>query len=235
MNRWFPVGAALFAVVLVAPAHAADVGNRMVTKAPAYVGPSYNWTGLYVGGHIGYGWGDRDWTFPATGVAASHDISGFLGGGQLGYNYQVGSTVLGVEGDISWTNADGSSICGVNACASKLDWISTVTGRLGYTWGPGLLYAKGGGAFARDHYDLSLGGANVGTASQTKSGWTVGLGLEYMLAPNWTAKAEYNYVDLGTNSTALSNGTPVDVDQKAHLLKFGVNYKFNWDAPLARR
>lgn len=225
----------LLAAALVVPAHAADVGNRMVTKAPAYVGPSYNWTGLYVGGHIGYGWGDKDVSFPVTGVATGQSVDGFLGGGQVGYNYQLGTMVLGVEGDFSWSNADGSSACGVNICASRLDWISTVTGRLGYTWGPGLLYAKGGGAFARDHYDLSLAGLGVGAASQTKSGWTVGLGLEYMLSPNWTAKAEYNYVDLGTDRLTFSNGVPADIDQKAHLLKFGVNYKFNWDAPLAGR
>jgi outer membrane immunogenic protein len=226
--------ATVLAAALPLAATAADV-RVPAAKAPAYIPPApvapiYSWTGFYVGAHVGGAWADTSWAFPYLSGRTGHTSGGFLGGGQVGANYQVGSLVLGAEGDFSWSSADGSSNClGVN-CRTRLDWLSTVTGRVGYAAGPALIYAKGGAAWAHDRYSISSGGLAGGT-SQTKGGWTAGLGLEFMLTPNWSAKAEYNYADLGKDRVIASGGTTLDVNQKVHAAKFGLNYRFNWDGP----
>lgn len=220
-------------------ASAADLGPRMTTKAPVVAPvPYFSWTGIYIGGHVGWGWGSKDWTtIPAPGVA-SHDTDGFIGGGQIGFNYQTGQLVLGLEADASWSDMKGTGLCANPAftCGTDVNWLSTVTGRLGWAaWDRGLLYVKGGVAFADNdfHVRSSLLGVPGASASETKVGWTVGAGLEYAFAPSWSAKVEYNYVDLGTDRVTFTDGTLIDMDQTAHLLKFGINYRFGWGAPLA--
>lgn len=113
---------------------AADLGRRGPTVNPVPVMapvPYFNWSGLYVGAHAGYGWGSKEWSDVGP-FSSSHDLDGFIGGGQVGYNYQVGQIVFGVEGDLSGTRADGASQFGGATFESRVDWVATLTGRLGY-------------------------------------------------------------------------------------------------------
>jgi outer membrane immunogenic protein len=124
---------------------------------------------------------------------------------------------------------------------SNTNQLGSVTGRIGYTWGPALLYAKGGYAW-RDGNNIAVTAAGVpqpfGTTGNRKDGYTVGAGLEYMFAPNWSAKAEYQYYNF--DSTTFTAGSPVDIAGRSfrndeHTVKVGVNYRFGWGGPVAAK
>lgn len=238
LRRTCLAAAAILAATLTAQAADVPVYKAPIKKAPpiAY----YGWSGLYLGAHLGYGWGDKDWTNTANN-SNSVDVDGFLGGLQLGFNYEFNSLVVGIEGDWSWTGIDGQESAGVALaicttaipCDANVKWLATVAGRLGFTWGPGLLYVKGGAAWARDNYSFLN---TVSTASDTRSGWVFGVGLEYMMAARWSAKLEYNYLDLGTDALIFSpGGGTVNIDQEIHAIKLGINYHFNWGGPIVTK
>lgn len=212
-------------------ASAADMSRPVYKAPPPAVVAAYNWSGFYIGGHIGYGWGSEGAFDTAALVGGSTDPDGFLGGVQVGYNWQVDRWVFGIEGDWSWTGADGATVLGV-PFSSDHSWYATLTGRLGYAWDSWMWYVKGGAAWADTEYTL-LG---FGTASDTRVGWTIGTGLEWAIAPNWSAKLEYNYLDFSNDSFAFVGG-PVDVDTQVHLVKLGLNYRFGdyGKAPVAAR
>lgn len=221
--------AGLLAFATTHQATAADIPARPAYKAPVMAPIVYNWTGFYVGAHAGYGWADKDWTF-LNGNTTSHTADGFLGGIQVGYNYQVGTWVFGIEGDVSWANLSGRSTCpnAAYTCGTNVDWLGTLTGRIGYAANNWLLYVKGGWAWADEDYDAT--GPLLYTAGHTRSGWTVGAGVEYGFTPNWSAKLEYNYMDFGSKranlTTAAGATDPADVDQNVSVIKLGVNYRF---------
>ncbi len=227
------VTALLSGVVLCATAlsvQAADLGRRRPPPppppAPAYVVPPFSWTGLYFGGQIGGDWARANWVDPFGGVHDKTSGSGFLAGGQVGYNYQMGPLVAGVEGDFSWTNADGTKTDAFgNKLKTRLDWTSTVTGRLGYAVDRVLFYGKGGAAFAHDKDTLTDPFGAVVSGAATRTGWTAGAGVEYGFANNWSAKVEYDYLGFGTQNVTLG-GMPASIDLKAHELKGGINYHF---------
>ncbi len=218
---------------------AADLGARTYTKAPAYVAPIYNWTGFYVGAHIGGAFSGSD-SFATDNLAvvgAQRDGS-FLGGGQIGADYQFAPNwLVGVEGQISGLSdnrrtftdtASGSTL------RDRSDWLASVTGRLGYTWGPGLLYVKGGVAF-RDDNGLTGNGAFLpGVTDRDATGYTVGGGLEYMFAPAWSAKIEYQYYNFGT-TTAVTPVAALSYKDDLHTVKAGINYHFNWGGPVVAK
>ena len=200
------------------------------------------WTGPYIGIKAGYGWGDagkdaaassaqrtrvfRAFGFPsellvtdetvagpAVAGTLSADVDGWLGGGQIGYNWQANGLLIGVEADIQWTGQDGSSaVCTSAACAPgatyanasyDLDWIGTVRGRLGVLVDPAfLIYATGGWAFGHINADYEagiVGGQTVSFSSDaSRSGWVIGGGAEWLVHRNLTLKAEYLYMDLGS-------------------------------------
>jgi len=226
------LSAALLAA-LVLPAGAADLRPRPVTKAPPPVptpmAQVYNWTGFYIGGHIGG-------AFAGDNSLAGSD-GRFLGGVQLGADYQFNSNwVLGIEAQYGWlTNGNGGVAFPVGGIASQEPrGIGSVTGRFGYAWGPTLAYVKGGYAFADNHTSVTVAGVpQAFTADGGKDGWTVGAGLEYMFAPNWSAKVEYQYYDFG--NTTFSAGPPALVGTSfrndVHTVKAGLNYRFNWGGP----
>ena len=231
MRRFTLALAAVATIALGATAaSAADLGQRPVYKAqPAPIMAAYNWSGFYVGGHLGYGWGRGDLSDVITGVSTSADTDGFLAGGQIGFNWQTGAFVFGVEGDWSWTNADGSVAIPGAIVNSEHNWYATLTGRVGYAVDNWLWYVKGGGAWL--DADYSILGVSAGN---TRSGWTVGTGLEWAIGPNWSAKIEYNYLDFGSERIGAPIG--VDVDTQVHLVKAGLNYRFDWGkAPVVAR
>lgn len=227
-----PLFAALSVGILIAGLQAASAADiRRTAPAPAYKAPpvyaSYNWSGLYIGGHLGYAWSGEDATFTGTGFSGALDPSGFLAGGQIGVNWQVGSWVLGVEGDWSWTNANGTGTVGATPVTSDHNWYATAAGRLGFAWDRWMIYGKGGAAWMDADYSTA-----AGTAGSTRGGWMLGAGVEYGVTPNWSAKLEYNYLDLGTDNLVLPPATSVDTN--VHTLKAGINYRFNWDGPVVR-
>jgi outer membrane immunogenic protein len=213
-----------FATVLAfaGTAAAADLSNRpppYYPKAPVVV-PVYNWTGFYVGINGGGAFGKSAWD-----TAGNRNVDGGLVGGTVGYNYQFGQAVAGVEGDIDWTdiNGTGNTACPVG-CKTSNTWLSTVRGRLGYAADRFMPYVTGGAAFG--NIRATVGGLQTGT---TNTGWTLGGGLEAALAANWTAKVEYLYVDLGNFNCGLNCGGGLVTDNVSfhtNVLRAGVNYKF---------
>ena len=209
---------------------------RGSSKAPVYTAPAlvYNWTGFYIGGHLG------------GAFAGDNSLQGsnarFLGGVQAGFDYQFAPNwVMGIEAQYSWMTGGGNNgvlFPGGTFVTSRNDQLGSVTGRAGYTWGPTLLYAKGGYAW-RDNSNIAVNGVPVGfgTNGNHKDGYTVGAGLEYMFAPNWSAKAEYQYYNFGkttfTAGPADIVGTSFRNDE--HTVKVGVNYRFGWGGPVAAK
>ena len=212
------------AALLTAPfaAHGADLPQPY--KAPAYVAPAVpSWSGFYIGINGGYGWGTSDWDHPA---GLGLKPAGGLAGGTIGYNFQTGSWVWGIEADFDWSGMKDSKACGLGTCETKNDWLGTARGRIGYAgWNNWLPYITGGAAFGDVKADNSLSGS---TASKTQLGWTAGLGVEYALRANWSVKVEYLYADLGKFDcgTSCSVVTPDDVSFKTNIVRAGVNYRF---------
>jgi outer membrane immunogenic protein len=208
---------------LTGTAAAADLPPRMA-PAPYYKAPAevqvYNWTGFYIGINGGGGFGRSQWD--STG---SFDVSGGLVGGTVGYNYQFGQAVVGVEGDIDWADINGTtnSACPFG-CKTTDTWLSTVRGRLGYAADRFMPFITGGAAFG----DVRASTPGFAGASNTNAGWTVGAGLEFAFAGNWTAKAEYLYVDLGKFNCGISCGALVtdNVSFTTNIVRAGVNYRF---------
>jgi outer membrane immunogenic protein len=215
--------ACLGLAVLASPAGAADLGIR---PAPYYKGPPpafippYTWSGFYIGVNGGGGWGHSNWD-----TAGGISTSGGVVGGTVGYNYQYDRAVFGVEGDIDWANINGGTTtagCPLG-CQTKDTWLSTVRGRLGYAAGRFMPFVTGGAAFG----DIRASTPALAGGNTTNAGWTVGAGIEFALVGNWTAKAEYLYVDLGKLSCGAGCGAPVDnVSFTANIVRGGINYRF---------
>jgi outer membrane immunogenic protein len=213
---------------MIASAQAADLS----TKPPpaAYTPQAINWTGFYVGAHLGGAWSNANWTNPVSGLSDNLRKAGVFGGAQMGVNYQFDSIVFGVEGDFSGTSLKPSDADAAGfAHSTSTNWTSTVTGRLGYVVNQALFFAKGGVAFAdeRDTVTSPLG-VSSSTGTTTQVGWTAGGGLEYALDRNWSAKIEYDYLGFGSRSvpaTALV-GAPGSVDLNIQRVMAGLNYRF---------
>jgi outer membrane immunogenic protein len=270
MNRLALAVVSLGALV-AAPAFAADLTPPPVYKAPPpAVAPAPLWTGWYIGVNVGGSFGTANETasFPPTIVpptsqfgSGSSDLDGVIGGAQIGYNWQTGNWVLGVEADIQASSEQAStslvgtgtiSIPGVALLTStgtlgitqKLDWFGTVRGRLGVTVGPNwLLYGTGGLAYGGVDTDTTL---TVGVLSAinnfntTRAGWTAGGGIEGWFGQNWSAKLEYLYIDLGSFSntfTGVGVFTPVVLTSHVtdNIVRVGVDYHFNFGGPIATR
>ena len=221
MKRSLVAGLGLLALAAM-PASAADLPRgSMPYKAPAYVA-QYNWTGFYLGINGGGAWGDSDW----NGFAVSNSPSGGMIGGTAGYNWQgAGSPwVFGLEGDIDWTNIrDNATACGTLNCQTKNSWLGTVRGRVGYAFDRFLPYFTGGVAFG----DVEANIAGFAGSKDTNAGWAVGVGIEGVIAGNWTAKVEYLHADLGdTTCSAIACGAATNVDLSLNILRAGLNYRF---------
>ena len=226
----------------------APVKAPVVERAP-------NWTGLYIGAFAGADYGNAKVGFPDAGFASGPQVAGALAGGTVGYNYQIGSWVLGVEGEAGWTNARGSVACtGADNpnqvvlfstdCAAKADFLAMATGRLGYAMGRALYYGKAGAAWTHEAFTvtcnqpagtvapqtcLNPAGANLAQISvgENRVGWTVGYGVEFAFTPNWSAKGEFNYIDFGNRNLTAIDGTVINAGTRIAEGKIGVNYRFS--------
>jgi outer membrane immunogenic protein len=272
------------ALALGGPVFAADLAPvQMPLKAPPVVARPFSWTGCYIGGHLGGDWGHANFVdpntlfggglglFAPTGTGVGIDQgAGVVGGGQVGCDYQFATNwVVGLAGDFSWTNLDGSKsdpyafsggdslFGGKNGVPATLrdqtDWLASVTGRVGYTWDRWMLYGKGGVAWehSRDTIQpLTAWGNNLtafcfalvrGTScnasgTDTDTGWTVGVGLAWAFADNWSAGIEYDHYGFGNHSVTLTASGPltgtgsaaVTVNQNIDVVKATLDYRFNW-------
>jgi len=241
MKKFLLGTVALVALGATVPALAADLGARApyYSKAPAYAAPIYNWTGFYIGGHVGGAFSSGN---NFNGLATGNNGNGrFLGGLQGGADYQFAPNwVVGLEAQYSWLSGNvGAVFPGGFAYNNNQRGLGSVTGRVGYTWGPGLLYVKGGYAYSDNNESVTLGGVPVAFTTDVNhsNGYTVGAGLEYMFAPNWSAKVEYQYYNFGsarflTPAPLIPFGSFTTDD---HVVKVGVNYRFNWASPVVAR
>jgi len=221
---------ALALVSMAGAANAADLGRRheMPVKAePAFA--AYNWTGWYVGINGGAGFDRSRWS-NAVG-SNSFNTSGGVVGGTIGYNYQMGSTVFGLEGDLDWSGIRGNTgpggACLTTGCSTRNDWLGTARGRIGYAFNRFMPYVTGGAAFG----DIKASADGLSGNTTTRLGYALGAGGELAIAGPWTAKLEYLYVDLGKASCPAGNCAAVgagstDVSFHSNLVRAGINYRF---------
>jgi outer membrane immunogenic protein len=246
------------AAILIATTAAGSAAD-MAVKAPyAASAPIWNWTGFYIGGHVGAGWGTTETTLdsiaapgvpltPAGLALTQNSRSGFLGGGQIGYNFQSGWAVFGVQADIAGMDVKGTTPCLVTfSCTAKSDWLATVSGRFGgVVADKTLVYVKGGAAWLNTTHSFSVptgavfGGIGLGgfggvSAESTALGWLLGFGAEYAFTQNWSAFIEYDYMDFDKKNVAFNLTVPgagtvvanTSIQNKLSIAKIGLNYKF---------
>ena len=219
MKRLVLAGVSAIAVVtMMGAANAADMPRRhaMPTKAPMYVSESYNWTGVYAGINGGYSWGRANFSAPLS--TGDINTKGGQVGGTLGYNYQVGQVVFGLETDLDWSDVKGSGACGGLTCESKNTWLGTTRGRIGYAFNRFMPFVSGGLAYG----GVKNSATGLGDSTSTKAGYALGGGIEAAIAGPWTAKVEYLYTDLG--NTSAPSGS--DVSFKSNTVRAGLNYRF---------
>jgi outer membrane immunogenic protein len=227
MKKYLLSSVAAIGLVAAGAASAADLPSRKgPVVAPVYA-PIFTWTGFYVGVNAGYGFGQVDST--SLGVIGQYDDpDGFVGGGQIGYNYQIGQFVLGLEADFQGADLKSRSAIiasGVRA-SNELNYFGTVRGRVGYAFDRFLPYVTGGFAYGNVKNKITTPVAAFSN-DNTQYGWTIGGGLEYAFTNNWTAKIEYLYTELEKESFNVPGGTfNQDVQTKFSVVRAGLNYKF---------
>jgi outer membrane immunogenic protein len=218
---------------------AADFPDRPAPILTAPTNPD-NWTGFYVGANGGAAWSRTCWTFvPAIGAPLAegcHDPIGGALGGHVGFNWQTGPMVWGIEAQGDWVWLAGSNVSQAFPAftnRTQIDAIVDVTGRVGYIWAATLLYVKGGGAWMRDRYSATVTatGLVAGSASETRSGWIAGAGVEWNLTRNWSAALEYNRFDFGKNTVGFTTPTGAvfandRITQEIDLVTARFSYRF---------
>ena len=237
-------------VGMTAPASAADMAVKAPPPAPLPV--IYNWSGFYIGANGGWGQSRSCWDFVTpAGVAFAEgcrERSGGLVGGQIGYRWQASQWVFGLEAQGDWADLSHQRVSLLDPTLStrtKTDGIGLFTGQIGYAWNAALLYVKGGAAVTSNRFSVldNLTGVELAAASATRWGGTVGVGLEYGFAPNWSFGAEYNHLFMGhaNNSFTFVNPLVVGalntrVSQDVDMVTLRINYRFGgYGAPIAAR
>ena len=203
--------------------------------------PPANWAGIYIGGNVGSAYARNQTSLTVLGLTEQFNLApdGIIGGGQIGYNWQASNWVYGIEADFQGsTQKDDRTqvLFSTAAYDSKMPWLGTARGRLGYSVGSTLFYATGGYAYGQVKTDINSAftGANIASIKSNQSGWTVGAGIETpfqlfgLLGPNWTTKNEYLYVDLGSKTDVIAGGLAINTTKvQEHIFRTGINYHFN--------
>jgi len=233
MKKLMLVTASLFALGAAAPAVAADLAARPYTKAPPMVQAAYDWSGFYIGINGGGATSHNSWDLVGGAPEGSHDSTGGTVGGQIGYRWQQGPIVFGVEAQGNWADFTGDNVSNVFAPDSnrtKIDAFGLFTGQIGYAWNNALLYVKGGAAVTDNKYSI-ISGVGLGTlASTTDTRWggTVGVGFEYGFAPNWSFGVEYDHLFMDSQNVTFVNPAFTQSDsikQDVDLFTARVNYR----------
>jgi outer membrane immunogenic protein len=256
MRRFGPGLLVGFAVAASALATAASAADMPVPAAPAYAPPVYrpviyDWTGIYGGGHLGAGVLEEQVTTATTtllqpsGTQTKLSPFSVVAGAQAGFNYQIQQIVIGAEGTYTWSNISGTQEIPALAPFSETSistprWYATATGKIGFAANDFLFYAKGGAAWMGVNYTqtVSTGITNLSsqTITDTRSGFTVGGGMEFGMTENLSLKVEYDYLNFGTKTYTFANLNtapaplvlPVAIRSSTSLLTAGINYRFNW-------
>jgi outer membrane immunogenic protein len=247
----FLLGAVGFvALVSAAPASAADLAARPYTKAPPMIAAIYDWSGFYIGANGGWGSSRNCWNDAvdgATGLLVGsegcHDATGGVAGGQIGYRWQSAGWVFGVDAQGDWADLRGSNASQALAFAgqtnrSKIDAFGLFTGQVGYAWNNALLYVKGGAAITDSRFntiETATGIVTSSTGDQTRWGGTIGAGIEYGFAPNWSVGVEYDHLFMQDKTHAFTTpgGALLQTDrirQDVDLVTARVNYR--WGGPV---
>ncbi len=234
MKKLMLVTASLVALGAAAPAVAADLAARPYTKAPPMVQAAYDWSGFYIGVNGGGGTSRNRWDLIGGLTEGSHDATGGIIGGQVGYRWQTGPIVFGVEAQGNWADFSGDNVSLVipgDRNRTKIDAFGLFTGQVGYAWNNALLYVKGGAAVTDNRYSIltTAGGALIASTDETRWGGTVGVGFEYGFAPNWSLGVEYDHLFMGSSSNSFATLPAVQVDnikQDVDLFTARVNYRF---------
>jgi outer membrane immunogenic protein len=248
MRRYLKLAFAAVALLSLGATTAVTAADLPVKAPRAAPVPLYNWTGCYIGGNVGGGWSRMDTTrlfidpaIPAYLDYGRENDSGFIGGGQVGCDFQTTNWVFGIQGEFDFGNVKGQhnilNLPGFTE-SNKLDQIYTVAGRIGYLWTPQVLtYAKAGVAYFQNKNQLSFpGGAPFESSKFTDPGILAGGGIEWMFAPNWSVFAEGNYIwteDDAAHDYITPAGIPSEVINNRQRIVtglIGVNYKFHWDS-----
>ena len=212
------------AVLMAAPALAADLPTRAAPAAPVAAAPAFTWTGFYVGANAGYAWGTARFS-DTDGDGVSGRYNGALGGAQIGYNWQAGDIVFGVESDIQATGISRSLTSDGTTLKSEIQYFGTVRGRIGMSFDNIMPYVTAGLAYANNKVTASEAGVSL-SSSKTHFGWTVGAGVEAALGNGWSVKGEYLYVDLQNKTYFANFDGGFRVRSDFHIARVGLNYRF---------
>jgi outer membrane immunogenic protein len=248
------IASVAFIALGTAVAGAADLPVKAAPPAPV---PVFSWTGFYVGANVGGAWAHNNWTDTVLLTNFNNGNNGaFIAGGQVGGNYQIGQFVIGGEWDFDWA-ANSNSGNGVFVPAlgnlvvtSNNHWITTVAARFGWAFDHWLLYGKAGGGWVGNN-NLAVTNVTTGVSltcgtftncGNNNGGWLLGVGAEWMFVPNWSVKFEYDYLGLGNRTFFIPATAPLlpgdtftSNNRNIQMVKFGVNYLFNWGTPVAAR
>jgi outer membrane immunogenic protein len=236
MKKLMLVTASLFALGAAAPAVAADLAARPYTKAPPMIQAAYDWSGFYIGINGGGATSHNSWDLVGGFSEGSHDATGGTVGGQVGYRWQQGPLVFGVEAQGNWADFTGDNVSNVflaDRNKTKIDAFGLFTGQVGYAWNNTLLYVKGGAAVTDNKYTIVGAATNAFIASTTDTRWggTVGVGVEYAFAPNWSFGVEYDHLFMSSSTQNFTTPAGVfvgsdSIKQDVDLFTARVNYKF---------
>ena len=190
--------------------------------------PAYNWSGFYLGLNGGYGFAAASitGTFGGASASASENLSGLVGGGQVGFNYQVGMGVFGMEADLDGSSQSETTSVGIVSATDKITYIGTVRGRIGAAFDRVLLYATGGGGYGEFASSVTVAGFGTFSGSKSHAVWTVGAGFEVGITNNISARLEYLYADTGNLSFGTVGGVTVTGRAQDNLVRAGINFRF---------
>jgi outer membrane immunogenic protein len=237
-------------VALSGSAMAADLPARTYKAPPPPIVAVYDWTGFYIGANGGWGSSRNCWGLvPLAGATIADGCasrSGGLIGGQVGYRWQSGQFVFGLEGQGDWADLRGSRVSIFNPLFStglRVDALGLITGQIGYAWNASLFYLKGGAATTRNRFDVftTAGGINVASASSNRWGGTVGVGWEYGFTPNWAFGIEYDHLFMGDSNNSFSVPNPLlagavnRISQDVDLVTLRLNYRFGGPGAVVAR
>lgn len=251
MKKFLLSTVGLIALAMAAPASAADMAVKAPPPPPP--APIFSWTGFYVGGNIGGAWANNDFRDSLFLTNFDNNRGVFIGGGQIGANYQIGQFVIGGEWDFDWAANNNNNIgvivpgVGTIAITNNDRWITTVAARFGWAINNWLIYGKAGGGWVGSNNftvtnlttgaSFSCGAAfNNFNCNNSTGGWLVGAGVEYAVTNNWTVKVEYDYLGLENRSFAVPATAPflagdtftTNHNRNVQMVKVGFNYLFNW-------
>jgi outer membrane immunogenic protein len=242
-SRIFSLIVSASALAFVASAaSAADLPSRYAPVASYNALPSFTWTGFYAGAQAGYAWGADESRVYVSGADVTpsvlvgdteYDTDGFVGGVHAGYNYQYGTFVAGVEGDLELAGLEGNRTWGVPGDTfsdkTEIGFQGSIRGRVGVALDRLLVYGTGGLAFAKveNTYTTAAATTTVQKFDEMEAGWTLGAGAEYAFTNNLTARAEYRYSQLGKSKNDVAGAATIQQDPDYHAVRMGLSYKFS--------